>query len=579
MRSDADIAKLYAGRVKARAADHARMHLFESYISGDLPVAVPELDKNEKAAIANLAAQGLEQYALRVASTLPSPDCPPVDPKDKESETRARKRKRFILGAWEANDMAEVLCLRAESLLAHGEAPVTVVPDPATGMPRWEWRSPRGTFPGARRTPLDIVPDDCIFTSAQTWGWVQRHAPDAQYLKRPKDCDDDTSVTIIEYIDADCLVGLATFGNVPDWNTTGFMPEVRVWGMENRAHTPLAFVPGWSTLVGRRGRFTDTIGAHQMRAKLLAIAYLTARKGAMPDPWIEANQTGIEPEIISYPNPQTGEPGVVKGGHITFDAPQPGFMTSPMLSILEREIRAVGVPADFTGESASAVRTGRRGDSILSNTVDFPTQRGQRLLARSVGLESRAAIHIVKSWTPAKKSFYVNWKGATGWVDYDPKVDFDSDQVNVSYALAGSDLNNDLQRNSAKIAQRLISRRTYRENDPEIRDAEEEHDREIAERLEDSFLTAVDLKIQDPQSRWGPREIAKLRKLILSDRMEAEEAVASIEDDMEEAQAAEAPTPDALPGAPGAPIPEPPEALANLSQTKQMLGGLLGQVA
>ena len=79
----------------------------------------------------------------------------------------------------------------------------------------------------------------------------------------------------------------------------------------------------------------------------------------------------------------------------------------------------------------------RRGDSILSAVVDFPIQEAQTLLAKSLEAENRIAVAIDKAYYGNdRKSFYVNWRGAPGMLDYVPNKIFTTDQNRVFFPAA-----------------------------------------------------------------------------------------------------------------------------------------------
>lgn len=878
MRSIDDIVSLHASRLKDTQAERQEQQLFRDYISDKLPVPLPELDKEERSAIANLAKTGLEQLALRVGSTLPEVIFPALREGIKASEDKARNRKKALLGFWDRNDMQAVLTLRAEYLFADASAPVTVLPDPHSGVPTWRVRDTMTYLPAPSHDPLNIVPDDCLtgdtefitkehgvvplaemvdqtvtvltrdgwakgevrhfgrrevqritfgpanrtrgegatFAAARSnhrvvvsatprhrwplvdgsitrelavgdvvhavasqdtedlaayddgfrhglifgdgsasWtyangdrdhrlqlcgakqrftayfervtyppsadgdpvcflrvtenlkelpsgkpvdylrgfvdGWVAtdgcdlhngtfriasqhpqagewlvRHAAMAGWvvrgwnitpigetsygwrsaplhnialvrqdsaagwkvlsieslpesvdlycavvpgpetfalasgvysgnciftfqqtwaslkktyggrvdgLRRHRETRPDSKFTVLEYLDDMEIVTIALPGS-GDYDMVGVETPMELDRINNRAECPLTFAPGLTSIIGRKGKLNGTIGVHQMRAKLLALAYITTRRGAFPDPWVEPIDNASTPDFTAIPNHRTGTPGVIKGGRLRYIEPNPGFMTSPMLSILEREGRlAAGLPAELGGESASSVRTARRGDQLISSAIDFPIQRAQMVLAKSMECENKAAIAIAKKWTPGARSFYVNWRGAKGWAEYDPNVDFETDEHTVRWMYAGSDLNDATIRHAQLVGTGQMSKQTARRMNPELEDGDQEGDIIAAEQATDAFWASVTTKINDPASRWGPREVAKLDRLLHTDKKSLFDAVAQIEEDLAAEQAAAAPLPDAVPGMPGAPLPAeiapaiPPvgEGLQNLS--------------
>lgn len=555
VKSPAEIEKIYYARKRDLQAVHSEMAYFDAFVADKLPIPLPELDKNEKSAIANLAAQGLKQISQRVGSVLPMPEWPSMRDGFKEHDDRARKRKRANLGWWEANDMQAVLTLRAEYLLAHAMAPVSVLPDPQTGIPTWRVRDPRETFPARTADPLKITPRDTIFAYQAQWGWLrQTYGTRVDDLLRPSDCKDDQIFTMLEYVSDEQITYLAISAQEPSWNAVGFSKTVVVEHMENRAHCPLVFVPTLFGVGGMRGKFTGTVGVHQMRAKLLALAYITASKGAAPDTWLEPFDGQSVPQIETPPDHREGTPGVITGGKLRVVNVDPSFASGQMMSILERELRqAGGIPAAFGGEAPVTVQTGRLASNLTASAIDFPIMEAQRKFERSLECENKAAVAIVRNWTPGRRSFYVGWKGYSGIVDYDPAEDFDTDNNNVRYPLAGSDMNNLLVRTQGKVATGMWSLQTARENDPETADAEVEHDRVIAEQLEKALLDS--LSQQAAQGVIPPADLARIMLLVRTDKTELAAAIEQVQKEAQERQAAQVPpgSPEAQPGlgAPG----------------------------
>lgn len=544
MKDQKQIETIYLARKRDLATVHAEMMLFDDFVADKLPVPLPELDRNEKSAIANLAGQGLKQISQRVGSVLPMPEWPSVRGGFDEHDKRAAKRKRANLGWWEQNDMQAVLTLRAEYLLAHAMAPVSVLPDPSTGVPTWRVRDPRETFPARSADPLNITPRDTIFAYKAQWGWLrQTYGTRVEDLRRPEKCSDDQTFTMVEYVSDEQITYLAMSDVEPSYSTMGLSKTVVVEHMANRAGCPLVFVPTLFGVGGMRGKFTGTIGVHQMRAKLLALAYITASKGAAPDTWLEPFDGQSIPQIETPPDHREGTPGVISGGKLKVVNVDPSFASGQMMSILERELRqAGGIPAAFGGEAPVTVQTGRLASNLTASAIDFPIQEAQRKFERSLECENKAAVAIVRNWTPGRRSFYVGWKGNSGQVDYDPREDFDTDNNQVRYPLAGSDMNNLLVRTQGKVASGLWSLQTAREQDPETADAEVEHDRVVAELLERALLDS--LAQQAAQGAIPPADLARIMLLVRTDKAELAAAIEQVQREAQERQATPVPADD-----------------------------------
>ena len=256
---------------------------------------------------------------------------------------------------------------------------------------------------------------------------------------------------------------------------------------------------------------------YQQQAKLMALEVIAVQKGIFPDTWL-VGRAGEQPTIINPANGLTGEVGVLRGGDLKDMQLQPGFMTNPAIDRLERAQRlTAGVPAEFGGESTSNIRTGRRGDAVLSAVVDFAVQESQRILARSLEAENKIAIAMAKSHAGGKsKSFYVSMGKVKGKVDYVPNKHFTTDDNVVSYSHAGADINNLVIAGGQRLSMGTMSKESFMKIDPLVEDVEYERDAVTAEQLEQSLLAG--LQQQAATGAIPPADIARI--LILLNQIE-----------------------------------------------------------
>ena len=298
----------------------------------------------------------------------------------------------------------------------------------------------------------------------------------------------DDRVDLIEYVDHECTVLVAI--NSPHIDQGPVIKELE------RAENPTGRCPvvvsSRISLDDARGQFDGILGMYQQRAKLMALEVLAVQKGVFPDTWLVGN-AGEQPKIVNTANGLTGEIGVVRGGSLRDMQMQPGFMTNPAIDRLERAQRlTAGIPAEFGGESTSNIRTGRRGDAVLSAVVDFTVQETQKTLARSLEEENRIAIAQAKAYAGNKpKSFYVNMGKTKGKVDYTPNKHFTSDENHVSYSQAGADINNLVIAGGQRLAMGTMSKEAFMRIDPLVEDVEKERDSVVAEQLQQSLLAGL----------------------------------------------------------------------------------------
>jgi hypothetical protein len=321
---------------------------------------------------------------------------------------------------------------------------------------------------------------------------------------------------------------------------------------------------------------------YQLQAKLMALEVIAVERGIFPDTYL-VSRPGESAKFISGPyDGRTGMVNIIQGGEIREAGMGQGTAANATIDRLERNMRITsGTPAEFGGESTSNIRTGKRGDAILSAVVDFPVQEAQEILAASLVEENKRAIAIAKSYFGnQRRSFYVSQGKVKGHVDYIPNKDFETDANTVTYAYAGADANALVVGLGQRVGIGTMSKRTAQEIDPLISDPEIEHDRTVSESLEAALLSAV--QTQAAQGAIPPADLAKIMKLVISDKLDLAAAVEKVQREAQERQATPAPVgaPETMPGLsmPGMGAEQPVEqAQGPAPSLDQLLGALGGQ--
>lgn len=588
MRTTGEIMALVDERKATRGPLIEMMRDVRDAYNADIALPTPGLHPNERAAVANLLQQGLDGTSQRISSTMPDVRWPALRPNIKTSQDLARLRRQVDFGWWEMNRMALILGRRARHFTGYACAPVMIRPDTERGIPQWVVRDPLGTYPAAPTVADDMLPADAAFCYWQTVAWVKARYPGSTtFLAQtrggmPRTSDqrrDDDKVEMIEYVDADEIVLLATGrregtpGNIDaDWgdrtviNLEGGGGYFK-WGVElaryaNRAERCTVVVPGRLTLDRLQSQFEGMIGKFLTQAKLAALELIAIEEGIWPKEWVVSSDPNIAPEVIQQADGRRGIVGEIKGGTMHVTQANPGYKTDSAIDRLERAQRLEGgVPAEMGGESSSStVKTGRRGDHILAAAIDFNIAEAQRILEFSLADENRVAVAVQKGWFGSRPvSFYVDWKGARGHVDIKAGGFgdvFETDRNVVKYSLAGSDLNQQMIRQSNQLGVGLISKQTAREVNPEIEDPELEEGRVLAEALRDSVLD----EIRQPGSMTVVDK-ARVAQLVEEKKQNLFEAVLTAQREAQERQATSGP-----PGTPaGAVAPGSPEAQPGLA--------------
>jgi len=576
-----DIVGMLLERKQAQSPLLQNMARLRDAYNGDIVVPLPEMDRQEQAAVANLISTGLDQSAMRISSVMPNLYFPAVKPGDRASEKRSSTRRDATLGWWEANKMPLKLRRRARHMIGYASSPVVLRPDRKRGIARWELRSPLSTYAAPTEDPDDITPLDCIFTFGRSYKWLQTNYPDriAQLNTNGKAPAPHEIFEVVEYVDGEVTV-MAVIGSKSDPFSTHMQGAayVELERVPNRTGICPAVVPGRITLDRPMGQFDGLVGMYQMQAKLMALEVIAVERGIFPDTYL-ISRPGESAKFISGPfDGRTGMVNVVAGGDLKEAGQTQGTASGALIDRLERSMRITsGTPAEFGGESTTNIRTGKRGDAILSAVVDFPVQEAQEILAASMQEENKRAIAIAKTYFgEQRRSFYVSRNAKH--VDYIPNKDFETDDNNVTYSYAGADANALVVGLGQRIGLGTMSKRSAQEVDPLIADPEREHDRVVQEALEQALLASVQQQAQ--AGTIPPSDLAKIMQIVVSDKLPLAEAIEKVNKMAQERQATPAPvgSPETQPGlgAPGMGMEQPgslPPATAGPTAGPEATGG------
>lgn len=560
-----EILSLWQDRKRAHGPVFDQMGKIRSHVNGEEIIPLSELDRAALPNVASLISQGLEQMSTRIASTMPMPYFPPLRDGQDRSMRLARDRRRAMLGIWDDNRMSMKMRRRARHLLAYSNSPVYVKPDFRNQVPRWHVRNPLDTFAAPQHDPDDPVPNDVIFAYKKPAHWVlNNYGYMVSGVLRMGKIERDTMFTILEYVGPDevvlCVVGQNEIDNPYEPNVNNGAAVVELERVVNRCGRPLVVVPQRFALDKPQGQFDGMLGMFFTRARLQALTEIAIERGIFPEEYLVA-RPGENPEIIQEADPKHGIVGVVKGGDIQQYQINPGYKTDVALDRLERQERIEGgIPAEFGGESGSNIRTGRRGENILSATIDFRVQEAQAIFENSLLEEDKIAISIEKHyWGDTSKTFYLG--GSKGVETYVPNKLWETDKHFVTYSAAGSDVNALIVGLGQRLGVGLMSKESAREADPLIADPEMEKDRIVAESLESALLASIQQMAADPNGPYQPDDLAFIVQAVRSNKMELPEAIMEAQRRAQARQATPAQSPaEAMPGLsmPGQGMEQPP---------------------
>lgn len=542
MKSVEEILSLYKQRVTFYGPMHSKMRMIQAIYNGTAEIPLPDMERTEMPSVPNLLASGVDQMAGRISSVTPSVIFAEKNP-NRSEKRRVGTASRVVTGWWQEDRVMMKMKQRARHLLAYGMSPVVIRWDHKEDRPMWHVRHPLETFPSTDITAGQIKPSDCIFAYRRSVSWL-RHAgygTQVASVTGKWDMPDDASMLLIEYV---CEEGtqliLTSYSEGSDigsmWESTGRMRGVTLEMIPNLTEEMACTVPMRITLDGAAGQFDNMIGMYYMQARLMALETIAVEKGIFPDTYI-VSRPGEVGRVIDGPHDgRTGLINVIAGGDIRTEQPQPGYLTNPTIDRLERNQRVTsGIPAEFGGESGSNIRTGRRGDAVLSAVIDYPVAEAQETFAYALEEEDEIAIELAKSYAGDKTTtIYVGTGNATKAVTYTPNQVFPDSEHVVSYPASGADVNSLIIGLGQRIGLGIMSKETAAQLDPFIDNPEVEHDRIISEGLEQALVSSI--QQQAAGGQIPPLVLAKVMALVKTDRLEIAEALQKVTEEAAEEQ-------------------------------------------
>lgn len=547
MKTAEEIVNLYHQRSRERAPVIQRMDEARRHYNGEIVVPLPELDDLEQPAVANLIAQGIDQFSMRIASVMPDVSFPALRPGIQASEDKARQRRMATLGWMDMNKYAMKMRRRARFMTAYGSSPVSISPvslDPndKRKIPYWRPRNPLSTFPAQSYDPDNIEPENCIFVDRRPLTWLRANYPEqARILYTAKERE-DALFEILEYVDAEetVLVAMGAMRNPNGYNdpSSGGSMQTVLERIPNRAGICPVVMPGRVTLDRLSGQFDQLFGMYQRQAKLDALETIAVFRSIFQDEWIVShpNSSG-KPRIVEEADGKQGRRGMIENGMLQTVGIQPSQAGAMAQDRLERAQRVTaGIPSEFGGESGSNIRTARRGEMVMGSTIDMPIQEYQEIFAASMEAEIRRAIAFQKAYYGDKPSQFV--MGTSGLVtqkDYVPNEAFETDLCYAKYSVPGSDINGMVIAIGQRVGTGIMSKQTAREMDPAIEDPTRERDQVELEGIRQALLTG--LEQQASSGQLDPASIARIAAIKASEHVPLEVAVNRVHEEMQKKQA------------------------------------------
>ena len=592
MKSADEILALYTQRVKLYGGLHSKMRQIQDIYNGTANIPLPEVERSAPANIPNLLAQGVDQMAGRIASVTPTITFAAKDPNKRSEHRRSVTAGRVVSGYWQSDRLMMKMKQRARHLIAYGMSPCVIRWDYKKQTPTWQVRNPMETFPSPDMQAGQTTPTDCIFAYRRSVGWLKSmgYGPAVYQLAGNNDTPHDHQMLMLEYIDETGTTLLLTahqddaqYYQIPHNSYSGRRVAVTLERLENPTGQSMVSVPMRVTLDTAQGQFDNMIGMYYHQAKLMALESIAVEKGIFPDTYLVSRPGEVGRFLDGPHDGRTGMVNVISGGDIKEVQSQPGYLTNPTIDRLERSQRvSAGIPPEFGGESGSNIRTGRRGDAVLSAVIDYPVAEAQENFGFAIAEENKAGIELAKRRLGDEPTtIYVGTGNTNSAVTYKANEVFKETEHVVSYPVVGSDLNQLMIGMGQRIGLGIMSKESAATLDPFVDNPEVERDRVTAEGIEQALVQSI--QNQAAQGAIPPLVLAKIMRLVRTDKMELAEAFAKVTEDaaaeaQKEQEQNEEPSAEAMmaPAAMAAMAgPQAADAIPGASQTQESLGNML----
>jgi len=561
--------------VKMFSEHKARVATVNNVATGDWYTEWPDLSQSPEApTVANMVELGIDHWSAIGGSILPSIDAPQNKAADlRKEKSSARKRERRIRGLFEDSNSSELMAKLWADYAGTGSAVAGVwanfeEPDPAKRNPfmvRWD---PRNTY-----LLKDNSGNITELLIARKINSLELKAMYPQWSHVFSKSKEDHVEEWFWYSKDRVIYAIV------DVSKDGAKVNRNVMIVDEEWE--LGFVPAWEavrpTFDGeRRGVFDQAIHILRTMQRLMLMTIASTEEHAFP-------------AIASYDaiNPQDFGPAAViqlrsSEGKIERLGPSSHFDVKDLVARLGEEVSKEGVyPQQLSGDPGASI-VSARGINASMGALDARLALAHKQFELLYGKLGGFMLAFDQTFCDGEKVIVGDMKDNQGAEEYMPSKDVDGHfRCTATYGIgAGSDPANIEVRLSMHLSNRLISRRTAREQIPFMQDPEGEEVRILREDFQDALVGGILAMSQ----QGDPTLAAEGLKLMRNDANSVEEILDDLVDKI-----LAPPEEQAAPGAPGGdPALEQiqnAESLArggipgNAEQALPPLAGILGQDA
>lgn len=423
---------------RARYTDRdTRMETIDRVVQGDFDIFDPD-EESVDSKSPNLIQVALEDTA-ESASLVPTVRVQ-ADKMSKSAKATAQRMEQVAVGYLGANKIDLLIPRSVMDKGAYGMSVWTITPDFEQRIPLIERRDPKHCYPEPGYRPGDSV-NKCIFAREVFYtqlpdGYQEQIRTAVAGATELSDPDENTRVVLIEYFDADeyilaALYQASTSGLVRYQSGSDVPYPVLLDRIENKTGVCPVVIGARISLDGEvRGQFDQVIGLLEAHIRLMGLILDYADQAVYSDIWVRdligempygggsfielgpSGAIGRVPPAVSSLNVQADMAQLIDGIHVGGRWPKsrPGEIDQSIASAKFLESAA--------GMMNTAIRT------------------YHQILQRQLEQALRIAFEVDKEYFPGSKSSAGILRNQEFLLDYDPKVDINTDyQVRVEYGL------------------------------------------------------------------------------------------------------------------------------------------------
>lgn len=476
---------------------------------------IPSLSAEVMAQMPNLSPQiiadTVDNYGMRAGSVLPAIRCPAINPTKQtgpQSRQYANIRQGIIGATYKASRMQLLMRKAYRQLAGYSTTAMVVLPDFKHEIVRVSLRDPLNTYPDPIAADDFRDPEDIGFIFAKSAEWISANYPEAKPIVNRHQFGNETLWNMVEWIDRDSIViGLLGPQEYP-WNgrsnydRVDWSCELRRW--DNPTGMVTAICPARVTLDRIASQLANIIGITDLMAKLTALDVMAKEKSIFPDKYI-MGKIGATPQIVGgeWKDGRTGEINII------LDADGIGSMNfasdpsaTQAIDRLERNARvSAGLVPQMGGETYGALRTGRGIDALMGAAVDPRLQEMQVVMETWLSYLNEVILCSYKTYWPAKQfTMPSGWAVARKEVEFIPQKHIETYANEVSYPIAGADVQQTVITLGQLYGMKMISKETMMDRLPFIADAATEKARIDEESMEELMLASFASAIQSGQA-------------------------------------------------------------------------------